>query len=165
MKAIVAVDLNWGIGCDGELLESIPEDMKFFKEKTKNNIIVMGRETFESLPGKAPLKNRINIVLTRNKSFDDDRLKICNSVEETLEVLKQYSEDDVFIIGGEAIYKAFLPYCNEIFLTKIGKTYKADKFFPNIDQDEAWILDNEGEQKEYNGIRYNFNTYKRKIEY
>lgn len=90
MKIIVAVDLNWGIGCDGKLLQHIPEDMKFFKEKTIGNVVVMGRETFESLPGKNPLKDRVNIVLSRDRSFKDDRLIICNSIEDTLKELQKY---------------------------------------------------------------------------
>lgn len=159
MKAIVAVDLNWGIGYDGRLLQIIPEDMKFFKTQTIGNVVVMGRETFETLPGKAPLKDRINIVLSRNKNFTNDRVIICNSVEVTLEKLKKYPSDNIFIIGGESIYKEFLPYCNEIYLTKIQSKYKANKFFPNIDRDRGWILDSGSEMKEYKGIKYNFNRY------
>lgn len=161
MKAIVAVDLNWGIGCGGKLLQTIPEDMKFFKEATLGNVVVMGRETFESLPGKSPLKDRINIVLTRDKSFCDSRLTICNSVEETLEKLKQYDSDNVYIIGGEAIYNEFLPYCNEIFITKIQKEYDADKYFPNIDIDKTWVLESVSEMKQYMDVNYNFNKYVR----
>lgn len=161
MKAIVAVDLKWGIGCEGKLLQMIPEDMKFFKEKTLGNVVVMGRETFESLPGKSPLKDRINIVLTRDKSFCDSRLTICNSVEETLEKLKQYDSDNVYIIGGEAIYNEFLPYCNEIFITKIQKEYDADKYFPNIDIDKTWVLESVSEMKQYMDVSYNFNKYVR----
>lgn len=161
MKAIVAVDLNWGIGCKGKLLQSIPEDMKFFKETTLGNVVVMGRETFESLPGKSPLKDRVNIVLTRNKSFKDDRLVICNSVEETLAILKQYESDNVYIIGGEAIYNEFLPYCNEIFITKIQKKYEADKYFPNVDLDPSWVLESVSETKQHMDVQYTFNKYVR----
>ena len=161
MKAIVAVDLNWGIGYEGKLLQPIPEDMKFFKKKTLGNVVVMGRETFESLPGKSPLKDRVNIVLTRNQSFKDERLIICHSVNETLEILKQYDSDNVYIIGGEAIYNEFLQYCDEIFVTKIKAEYKADKYFPNIDKQEKWKKVNTSEVKEYEGINYTFNVYKK----
>lgn len=161
MKAIVAVDLNWGIGYKGQLLQSIPEDMKFFKETTLGNVVVMGRETFDSLPGKSPLKDRVNIVLTRNPSFSDPRLVVCHSVEETLEVLKQYDSNNVYIIGGEAIYKAFLPYCDELFITKIEAEYNADKYFPNIDVQKEWTLESKSEVKEYKDIKFTFNVYKR----
>jgi len=159
MKAIVAVDLNWGIGCEGKLLQYIPEDMKFFKEKTIGNVVVMGRETFESFPGKNPLKDRINIVLSRNEFFKDHRLVICNSVEETLKKLKKYDNDKIFIIGGADIYKQFLPYCNELYVTKVQNKQKADRFFPNIDIMKEWQLVEESEEKEYNNIKYVFSKY------
>lgn len=159
MKAIVAVDLNWGIGCGGKLLQSIPEDMKFFKEKTIGNVVVMGRETFESLPGKKTLKDRVNIVLSRSESFNDDGLIVCNSIDETLKELQKYENDKIFIIGGETVYKQFLPYCNELYVTKIQNTYEADRFFPNIDIMSNWDLIKESEVKEYNNIRYVFSTY------
>lgn len=159
MKIIVAVDLNWGIGCDGKLLQHIPEDMKFFKEKTIGNVVVMGRETFESLPGKNPLKDRINIVLSRDRSFKDDRLIICNSIEDTLKELQKYENSKVFIIGGETIYKQFLLYCDELYITKIQNEYKADRFFPNVDMMSNWELIKESEVKEYNNVRYVFSTY------
>ena len=160
MKAIVAVDLNWGIGCKGKLLQSIPEDMKFFKEKTIGNVVVMGRETFESLPGKNPLKDRVNIVLTRSESFNDDRLIICNSIDEVLNELQKYENDKIFIIGGESVYKQFLSYCDELYITKLYNRYKADKFFPNIHTMSNWDLVEESEVKEYNDVRYVFSTYK-----
>ena len=160
MKAIVAVDLNWGIGCKGKLLQSIPEDMKFFKEKTIGNVVVMGRETFESLSGKNPLKDRVNIVLTRSESFNDDRLIICNSIDEVLNELQKYENDKIFIIGGESVYKQFLSYCDELYITKIYNRYKADKFFPNIHTMSNWDLVEESEVKEYNDVRYVFSTYK-----
>ena len=160
MKAIVAVELNWGIGCKGKLLQSIPEDMKFFKEKTIGNVVVMGRETFESLSGKNPLKDRVNIVLTRSESFNDDRLIICNSIDEVLNELQKYENDKIFIIGGESVYKQFLSYCDELYITKIYNRYEADKFFPNINTMSNWDLVEESEVKEYNDVRYVFSTYK-----
>ena len=91
MKAIVAVDLNWGIGYNCELLEKIPEDMKQFKEKTLGKVIVMGRTTFESLPNKKPLEKRTNIVLTKNKNYNCEGLVLCHSLEELFEELKKYN--------------------------------------------------------------------------
>ena len=163
MKIIVAVDSNWGIGCDGNLLQHIPEDMKFFKEKTIGNVVVMGRETFESLPGKNPLNGRVNIVLSRNNSFKDDRLTICKSIEETFKELEKYNNDEIFIIGGETIYKQFLPYCDELYITKIKNKYKADRFFPNVDIMENWELVEASEVKEYKDIKYIFSRYLKKI--
>jgi dihydrofolate reductase len=119
MKAIVAVDLNWGIGYQGKLLQRIPEDMKFFKAATTGKVVIMGRETFESLPGKEPLKDRVNIVLSRNQLFNNENVIICRSLTELFVELKKRLWDDVFVIGGESIYIQLLPYCSEALLTRI----------------------------------------------
>jgi len=159
MKAIVAVDLNWGIGCGGKLLQMIPEDMKFFKEKTLGKVVIMGRETFESLPGKAPLKDRINIVLSKNESFVDDRLIICRSLEELFHEIERYKTDDIFVIGGEAVYTQLLPYCTEAYVTKIQNTYPADKYFTNLDKEKTWELVSISDTKKHNEVRFNFSEY------
>lgn len=159
MKAIVAVDLNWGIGCGGRLLQSIPEDMKFFKQMTLGKVVVMGRETFESFPGKNPLKDRVNIVLSKSESFNDDRVIICRSVDEVFEKIKNYPTDHIFIIGGESIYSQFLTYCTEAYVTKIQNIYTADKYFDNLDRNTSWELVSAGEVKNYNNIQYSFNKY------
>lgn len=159
MKAIVAVDLNWAIGCEGNLLQIIPEDMKFFKNKTSGNVVIMGRETFESLPGKAPLKDRINIVLSKNQSFSDDRIMICHSLSELFHEIEKYDTDDVFVIGGESVYAQLLPYCSEAYVTKIRNKYAADKYFTNLDKEKTWELAYVSDSKNYNDIQYNFLKY------
>ncbi len=159
MKAIVAVDKNWGIGYKGNLLQPIPEDLKFFKRRTINKIVVMGRETFESLPGKRPLKDRLNIVLSRNENFTNDQLTICRSFDELFKIIANYPTEDVFIIGGESIYTHLLPFCSEAYVTKINKTYVADKFFINIDEEPNWKLVNESEPKFFEDIEFRFTKY------
>ncbi len=166
MKAIAAVDLNWGIGYKGNLLVRIPEDMKFFKKTTVGKVVVMGRKTFESLPGKEPLKDRVNIVLSTREKIEgvnqDGRLKVCRSLDELFGELEQYNEDDVFVIGGETVYSLLLPYCSEAYITKIQNTYKADTYFKNLDEDQAWELTYESEPKTCNGIQFKFTKYKNK---
>ncbi|MDF2882446.1 MAG: dihydrofolate reductase region [Clostridiaceae bacterium] len=159
MKAIVAVDLNWGIGCGGKLLQSIPEDMKFFKQMTLGKVVVMGRETFESFPGKSPLRDRVNIVLSKDKSFNEDRVIICRSIDEVFAKVKEYATDNVFIIGGESIYSQFLPYCTEAYVTKIQDKYPADKYFTNLDRESTWELASVSDLKNYNNIQYSFVKY------
>ncbi|MDD3365134.1 MAG: dihydrofolate reductase [Syntrophomonas sp.] len=156
MKAIVAVDLNWGIGYKGKLLERIPEDMKFFKQTTVGKIVIMGRETFTSLPGGEPLEDRVNIVLCEDKKFSDKKITVCSSLNELFDELKDYPTDEVFVIGGEIVYRELLPYCTEAFVTKIENTYAADKYFTNLDEDDRWSLIDKGEFKSYNDIRYSF---------
>jgi dihydrofolate reductase len=161
MKALVAVDSNWGIGYKGDLLQKIPEDMKFFRSITTNNIVVMGRKTLESLPEGKPLKNRINVVLTRNKNYKCDGAIICHSAEELFETLakEEFSNLTVYLIGGGNVFGHLLSSCSEALVTKIRKSYEADTFFKNLDQDENWELAEEGEVKAYNDIEFNFNTY------
>ena len=159
MKAIVAVDLNWGIGYKGSLLQRIPEDMKNFKSLTIGKVVVMGRETFESLPGKEPLKDRVNIVLSKNMDFVNDKLTICRSVDELLNELKKFDSEDIFVIGGESVYSQLLPYCTEAYVTKINNTYVADKHFINLDREETWKLVSVGDLKNYNDIQFSYLKY------
>lgn len=160
MKLIVAVAKDWGIGCEGKLLFSLPDDMAFFRKTTKNKIVVMGRPTLLSFPGGEPLKNRINIVLTRDKNYKKEGCIICNSFDELFEELKKYDSDDVFLIGGGKIYNQLYPYCKEAYITKVDSTEKADTYLHNFDEDENWQLFFQSEEHENNGLKFTFNTYK-----
>jgi dihydrofolate reductase len=175
MKAILSADLNWGIGFKGKLLQRVPEDMKFFMKMTIGKVVVMGRETFESLPGKQPLKERVNIILSRNAGYDasgnasssvtydnaskPENLTICHSVAELFERLKAYPPEDIFVIGGESIYTQLLPYCSEVYVTRFEKAFEADRHFPDLDQMENWELAEEGEPHNYNGMGFRFLKY------
>ena len=162
MKIIAAADKNWGIGNKGKLLVSIPEDMKFFRSVTMGKTVVMGRKTLESLPGGRPLRDRDNIVLTKNSNYKCDGATVVHSVDELKEVLADRSDDDVFVIGGGAIYKELLPLCNEAYITRLDYSYEADTYFPNLDDDPEWELFDEGEEATYYDLIYNFCVYKRK---
>ena len=159
MNAIVAVDLNWGIGYKGNLLQRIPEDMRFFKQMTLGKVVVMGRETFESLPGKEPLKGRTNIVLSKNKSFMKDSVTVCSSLNELFLELKKYNSNDIFVIGGESIYTQLLSYCAEAYVTKIGNNYISDKYFNNLDKDNVWRLVSKSDMQNYKDINFMFTKY------
>lgn len=159
MKAIAAVDKNFGIGADNDLLFNIPEDKKFFRRNTLNKVVIMGRKTFLSLSESKPLKDRINIVLTRNSDFTADGVTVMHDINELLEHLKKYDTDDVYIIGGGEIYSALLPYCNTALITKINAEKSAQVFFPDIDNITEWILSEQTEDFEYNGLTYKFCTY------
>ena len=128
MNLIVAVDKNWAIGMDNKLFVSIPEDMKFFRSETTGKVVVLGRKTLDTFPGGQPLKNRTNIILTRNPNYQVKGAIICHSVEEVLEELKKYNDEDIFVIGGESIYRQLLPYCKTAYITKIDHAYQANFF-------------------------------------
>jgi dihydrofolate reductase len=157
IAAIAAVDNNWGIGYNGNLLASIPEDLKYFKELTNNKVVVMGRKTWDSLPRK-PLPNRINFVITRNPKED---------YEITLEELKtwlNFTKKDVFIIGGGQIYEELLPFCEKVYITKIYKAFEnVDTYFPNLDKNFNWKIVTQKAIQSYNGLNYQFLEYKNLI--
>jgi dihydrofolate reductase len=162
MNLIVAVDKNWGIGCQNRLLVSIPEDMKFFRSETGGKVVVMGRKTLESFPGGQPLKNRTNIVLTKNPSYQVKGAIVLHSTEAVLEELKKYPTEDIYIIGGESIYREFLPYCDVAHVTYIDHAYEADAYFPNIDEMPDWELTGESEEKTYFDLEFTFRRYEKR---
>lgn len=161
MKGIVVVDKNWGIGREGGLLTHLPGDLKYFKEKTLGKVIVMGRRTLESLPGRKPLPGRTNIVLTKDPNFIADCI-VMHSLEELLEELKKYPQEDIFICGGANVYEQFLPYCDTYFVTKMEESFNADRHLENLDQNNEFEVCWESEPQMENGIEYKFLEYRRK---
>ena len=161
MNLIVAVDKNWAIGKENKLLVSIPQDMKFFRETTMGKVVVMGRKTLESFPGGQPLKKRTNIVITRDKNYSVKDAIVVHSVEEALEELKNYNSEDVYVIGGDSIYRQMRPYCDVAHVTKINHAYEADTYFPNLDEKEDWLVTGVSDEQTYFNLEYEFVRYER----
>ena len=161
MNLIVAVDKNWAIGMNNKLLVSIPQDMKFFRETTKGNVVAMGRKTLESFPGGQPLKNRVNVVLTSDKNYQVKGTVVVHTIEEMVEELKKYEDEEIFVIGGESIYRQLLPYCTTAYITKIDHAYQADTFFPDLDQDPDWRMTKISDEQTYFDLEYVFTIYER----
>ena len=162
MNAIAAVDANWAIGNKNRLLTSIPADMKFFREKTMGHVVVMGRKTLESFPNGLPLKNRVNIVLTANRSYKVKDAIIVHTKEELLEELKKYDSNELYVIGGGSIYEMLIPYCDTAYITKIDHAYAADTYFPNLDQMDDWEMTEVSEEQNCFDLEYVFAKYERK---
>lgn len=162
MNLIAAVDKNWAIGRNNKLLVSIPDDMKFFRETTTGKVVVMGRKTLESFPGKKTLKNRVNIVLTGDRSYQADGAVIVHDMEELHEELKKYPSEDIYVIGGESIYKQLLDECDVAHITKIDFAYEADAWFPNLDEKEEWVVTADSEEQTYFDLEYYFYKYEKK---
>lgn len=162
MNLIAAVDCNWAIGNKNELLVRIPSDHKFFREETTGKVVVLGRKTLETFPQGLPLKNRTNIILSKNPTYKVKDAVVVHSVEELLEELKQYPSEEIYIIGGESIYRQMLPYCDLAHITKIDKAYEADAFFPNLDKEEDWEITGMSEEQTYFDIAFEFVRYERK---
>ena len=161
MKGIVAVDKNWGIGKDNQLLVSIPDDMKFFRQTTSGKVVLMGRKTLDSFPSGKPLPKRVNICLTGDPSFEREGVIVVHNIEEALEVIKEYNSNDVFCIGGASIYQQFLSYMDEIYVTRIDHAYEADAHFPDLDKNPEWTMSASSDELHYEDLSYKFTSYKR----
>ncbi|MEG1003678.1 dihydrofolate reductase [Clostridium sp.] len=156
LSIIVATASNNAIGKDNKLLWHISEDLKRFKEITSGHKILMGRKTFESLPGILP--NRPHVVLTRDTTFnvDSDKVTVLNDLEEVIRLYKD-SAEEVFIIGGGEIYNSLIPYANKLYLTKVKKDFDCDTFFPQIDVNEWDVIHNSGDKTdEKSGLNFEF---------
>ena len=159
MKAILHADREWGIGKANGLMFSIPADMKFFKDTTTGNVVVMGSNTLKSFPGGRPLKNRTNIVLWPDGEKRDDCI-IVNSLGELFAEIKKYDQSKVFVIGGAMMYKTLLPYCDEVLVTKVDAVGDADAFFEDLDKNPDFELVYISDPVETNGYSIRFATYK-----
>lgn len=162
MNLIAAVDKNWAIGLNNKLLVRIPEDQKFFRETTTGKVVVMGRKTLESFPNGQPLKNRTNIVLTTDRSYQVKGAVMVYSIDELFEKLKKYPSEDVYVIGGESIYRQLVDYCDVAHITKIEYAYEADSWFPNLDEMEEWEVVADSDEQTYFDLEYYFYKYEKK---
>ncbi|WP_273359643.1 dihydrofolate reductase [Anaerococcus octavius] len=158
MKLILAVDENWGIGRDNEMLFHIKKDLKHFKETTYGNIVIMGRNTYESI-GQA-LPGRENIILTRNQDYEAENVKVFNNPDDILNYIKD-SKKEAFVIGGAEIVDIFLPNIDEAIITKIKTKKDADTYLHNFDQDKDFELVSESQNYEENGIHFSYVNYRR----
>lgn len=162
ITAIAAVTKNWGIGKDGDLLFHIPDDKKFFRRTTLNHTVIMGRKTLESLPNGKPFKDRNNVVLSRNGNFSPEGVTVLGNIDEAVRLAEKNPDEEIFVVGGGEIYKAMLPYCQKALITKIDAEPEAAVFFPDLDEDDSWVLDSQSEEYDYEGVKFRFCTYMRK---
>ena len=160
ISAIVAVDNNWGIGFNGDLLEHIPEDLKYFKELTSGNTVVMGRKTWDSLP-KKPLPNRHNLVITKDPSIYELTNEVWFYTLRQIEVLMLKNKNvNYFVIGGGQIYEKLLPLCDRVYVTKIFKDHdQVDTYFPNLDESDGWAPAMQSALHTYKDLTYQFWQY------
>jgi len=162
MNLIVAVDKNWAIGNNNQLLIRIPDDLKNFRQLTEGNVVILGRTTLQTFPNGLPLKNRTNIVITRNEEFKAGDALIAHSIEEAVSMAKEYNSEDVFVIGGGQIYEQLLPFVDTAYVTWIDYSYNADTYFPNLDKSDEWVVSEESEEQTYFDVEYYYRKYVRK---
>ena len=161
MNAIVAVDSNWAIGNKGQLLIRIPADQKRFREITTGGVVVLGRKTMDTFPGRKPLPNRTNIILSTNPEYKVDDAIVVHSIEQLIEELKSYPSESIYIIGGDSVYKQMLPYCDKVYVTKIDRKYEADAYFPDLDKDPDWHVVNTSEEQVIFDTTYTYIDYEK----
>ena len=160
MNAIVVVDQNWAIGREGDLLFSLPTDMKRFRSLTLGGTVVLGRKTLDSFPGGKPLPGRRNIVITRNVDFDRAGCEVASNLNAALALAENTEPDKLWIIGGGSVYTAMLSRCKRVFLTKVDAVAEdADTFCPNLDKLPAWEVERTSESITENGVTYRFIDY------
>ena len=155
---IAAMSKNRVIGNKGNIPWKIPNDTEFFRKTTKFCPVVMGRKTFKSI-GK-PLKNRTNIILTRDVNYKNEECVFYHDIQK---IINDFRKENLMIIGGEEIYKSFLPHTDRIYLTCIDQDFEGDTFFPNF-EDEKWVKESEkkGVKNEENPYDYYFQTFVKK---
>ena len=159
MYVIAAVDQNWAIGKGGDQLCYLPADLRRFQALTTGHPVILGRKTLATFPGGRPLKNRRNLILSRDPAFAPEGAEVFRE----LDSLRAAAPADSFVIGGESVYRALLGWCGTAYITKIGRAWEgADAFFPNLDDDPAWFVAEEGEPLEHGGIPFRYVTYKRR---
>ena len=174
MNIIAAVDKNWAIGKNNELLVRIPMDQKFFRETTTGKVVVMGRKTLESFPNGLPLKNRTNIVLTHNPAYQVKDAIVVHSMEELHRELEKYDTNDVYVqalygagivegyfANGTSTYEQLLDECDVAHITKIDYAYDADAYFPNLDEKPEWKITADSEEQTYFDLEFYFYKYER----
>lgn len=157
MNAIVAVDENWGIGQNGQLLTRISADLRRFKTLTTGHTVILGRKTLQTFPGGKPLAGRENLIMSTTMDDAPEGAKVFRD----LDGLLVYAPRDAFVIGGETVYRELLPYCEKVYVTKIHKTFDADAFFPALDDLDGWRVTDREEPQEENGVAFSYVTYER----
>lgn len=163
MKTIFAVDNKWGLGKKNDLLFNLKADMHHFVEHTRGKVVVMGSNTLLSFPGGMPLKNRVNIVLNPNGTDEDATTKgyiLVRSLDELFAAIKQYDQDNVYVVGGAMMYHTLLPYCETAYVTKVDADGGAEVFHDNLDQLVNWHCIEQSDPIDDNGYTIRFCTYK-----
>lgn len=161
LSAIVAVCDDWGIGLDGGMVVENREDMRHFVACTTGHPVIMGRRTLESFPGGRPLKNRRNIVLSRDASFSPEGVEVVSSVEEALAAVA--GDQEAWVIGGGQVYELLLPHCDRVVMTRNHCVRPCDTRFPDLDADPAWrVVETREGGVTPEGVSFDFVTYERR---
>ena len=165
ISLIAAVAENGVIGAKGDLPWNLPDDMRFFSRTTRGHHVLMGRVNYDSIPNKyRPLPDRVNIVITRNKAFTDDRVRIFHSVEEGIAFAREQGEDELFIIGGGKIYEQTIALADRLYITHVHASVEGDTRFPDFSADD-WLATEliQHSKDDVHNFSFNIRIYDRKV--
>ncbi|WP_297811680.1 dihydrofolate reductase [uncultured Finegoldia sp.] len=162
MKVILAVDRNFAIGKDGDMLFSIPEDMARFKKLTTSNIVIMGRKTLQSLPGSKPLKDRINIIVTSKDIDGCICVKNKDELKLTLDEINPKKKMTEYLIGGALTIESLIDLVDEFLITYVDEEFEHDAKIRNLFEDGDFYVSEESETKKYGNLNYKYIVFKRK---
>lgn len=140
MNLVVNVDLDWGIGRDGDLLVNLADDMRHFRQLTIGKTIILGRKTLATFPRGLPLPERTNLVLTKDRTFKLPGAVVCHSLAGLAAYVAGHPAEEMVVVGGDSVYRQLLPFCRQAFVTKVWHNFAADRFFPDLDQEPGWRL-------------------------
>lgn len=157
MNLIVLADAQWGIGCQGEQMVYLSQDLKRFKEMTLDGTVILGRKTLATFPKGKPLQGRRNLILSHNSTTVVEGAEVFSSLEEVILALKE--GENVFVIGGATVYQSFLPYCDKAFVTKVRASFPVDCYFPNLDENPDWKLVEESDVISDQGVEFSYCEY------
>lgn len=162
MNIIVTVDEKWAIGKGDGLLTQIPGDQRNFQRLTMGGTVIMGRKTLQAMPQGQPLYGRKHLILSQNPSYQVKGAQVFDSVDALLKEAEKFADADIYVCGGESVYRQLFPFCDTAYVTMIEKDYDADRYFPNLDGDEEWVLTEESDEQTCFDITYYFRKYERK---
>lgn len=160
MRAIAAADEGWGIGRAGGMLYELPGDLKYFARQTRGGVVIMGRATLRSLPGGRPLRDRVNIVLTRDRAFRAENALVLHDLGALAAAIAPYPPERVFVIGGQSVYEQLIDYCDGALITRVAARRPADRFFPDLDGRAGWMLSGCSPVQQEGGVSYAWCSYK-----
>lgn len=162
MNIIVTVDENWAIGKKDKAFVQIPGNQRFLQRQTAGKTVIMGRKTLQAMPQGVPMYGCENIVLSQNPSYSVKGTKVLHSKEELLARLESVPTEDIYVVGGESIYKMLFDKCDTVYVTMVEKAYDADRYFENLDKHPNWIMTEESDEQTYFDITYYFRKYERR---
>ena len=165
MNAFVTVDSNWGISYKDSPLATIPSEKKERLKEVTGKVVVYGVKSLKELPGNLPIRGSINMIFTDGVKSDvktSSEVFSFDTIEELRKALKEYPDEDIYIIDNEKLYREFLPDLNVIHVTKIDYEYKADAFFDNLDKNPEFVITADSDEQYCFDIVYSFLRYERK---